>query len=218
MKTTHAQTLLTAALACGLRFSTTIAPAADPSSPKGNAVAPAPRLVLQITVDQLRGDLPERYLKNMGDGGWRYLMDHGVWYADAHHAHANTETIVGHTTLATGADPAAHGMIGNVWLDRLTGTLTYNIEDPKYRTLTPGSGVNKSTEIDPTQKVASTDGRSPNAILVSTFSDELAISTAGRAKIFGVSMKDRGGMALRQCLKLSWTGVCAGVYWTWKRR
>ena len=91
-------------------------------------------------MDQLRGDLPGRYLKHMGDGGFRYLMDHGVWYADAHHAHANTETIVGHTTLATGADPAAHGMIGNVWLDRQTGTLTYNIEDPKYHILTPGCG------------------------------------------------------------------------------
>jgi predicted AlkP superfamily pyrophosphatase or phosphodiesterase len=166
------------------------------TSTMAGAAEPAPRLVLQITVDQLRGDLPGRYLKNMGEGGFRYLMDHGIWYADAHHAHANTETIVGHTTLATGADPAAHGMIGNVWLDRQTGTLTYNIEDPRYRILTVGADVNKSTEIDPTQKVASTDGRSPTAILVSTFSDELAITTAGRAKIFGVSVKDRGAVSM----------------------
>ncbi len=27
-------------------------------------------------------------------------------------AHANTETLVGHATPATGADPSAHGMIG----------------------------------------------------------------------------------------------------------
>jgi len=32
----------------------------------------------------------------MGDGGFRYLMDHGVWYANAHYQHANTETVVGH--------------------------------------------------------------------------------------------------------------------------
>jgi predicted AlkP superfamily pyrophosphatase or phosphodiesterase len=155
-----------------------------------------PKLILQITVDQLRGDLPGRFLKNMGEGGFRYLMDHGIWYADAHHAHANTETIVGHATLATGADPSVHGMIGNVWLDRQTGTLTYNIEDPKYRILTVGADVNKATEIDPTQKLAKTDGRSPAAILCSTFSDELAISTAGRAKIFGVSVKDRGAVSM----------------------
>ncbi len=29
----------------------------------------------QITVDQLRGDLPGRYLKNMGEGGYRYLKE-----------------------------------------------------------------------------------------------------------------------------------------------
>jgi len=72
-----------------------------------------PRLVLQITVDQLRGDLPTRYFDRLGEGGLRYLWESGTVYADAHHSHANTETIVGHTTLATGAYPAVHGMIGN---------------------------------------------------------------------------------------------------------
>ena len=32
-----------------------------------------PRLVLQITVDQLRGDLPTRYFDRLGKGGLRYL-------------------------------------------------------------------------------------------------------------------------------------------------
>ena len=179
------------------------------------AAEPSPRLVLQITVDQLRGDLPGRYLKNMGEGGYRYLMDHGIWYADAHHAHANTETIVGHTTLATGADPAVHGMIGNVWLDRVTGLLTYNIEDPKYRILTAGADVNKATEIDPTQKLATAEGRSPNAILVSTFSDELAIHTAGRAKVFGVSIKDRGAVSMAgHAGKAFWFSKATGEFVT----
>ena len=71
--------------------------------------AESPKLVLQITVDQLRGDLPTRYYDRLGDGGFRYLWEQGVVYRNAHHAHANTETIVGHTTLATGAHPAVHG-------------------------------------------------------------------------------------------------------------
>ena len=179
-----------------IAFAATAVHAADPSPTNENAVESAPRLILQITVDQLRGDLPERFVKHMGKGGFRYLINEGIWYADANYSHANTETIVGHATLATGADPAAHGMIGNVWLDRETGKLTYNIEDPKYRILTPGADVDKATEIDPTQKVASTDGRSPSAIIGSTFSDELAIRTAGRAKIFGVSIKDRGAVSM----------------------
>ena len=151
-----------------------------------------PRLILQITVDQLRGDLPRRYLDRMGSGGFRYLLDNGVVYESAHHAHANTETIVGHATLATGAHPSEHGMVGNSWFDRDTGQLAYNIEDARYPLLSTDADVDKATEIDPTQKAASTDGRSPAAILVSTFSDELAIHTAGQAKVFGVSVKDRG--------------------------
>jgi arylsulfatase A-like enzyme len=155
-----------------------------------------PRLVLQITVDQLRGDLPWRYYDRLGKGGFRYLAEKGTVYRDAHHRHANTETIVGHATLATGADPSAHGMIGNVWLDRTSGELTYNVEDARYPILSKGAGVDKKTEIDPTQRTARTDGRSPSAILVSTFSDELMLNQGGRSKVFGVSVKDRGAISL----------------------
>ena len=155
-----------------------------------------PKLILQITVDQLRGDLPGRYLDRMGEGGFQYLFNKGVVYANAHHAHANTETVVGHTTLATGAQPAVHGMIGNVWFDRGSGEMIYNVQDKRYGLLTQGADVDKASEIDPTQKVATTDGRSPSVILVSTFGDELAISTAGKAKVFGVSVKDRGAISM----------------------
>ncbi len=65
--------------------------------------AEKPRLILQITVDQFRGDLPMRYADRLGEGGLRYLLEEGIHYNNAHHAHANTETIVGHVTLATGA-------------------------------------------------------------------------------------------------------------------
>ncbi len=154
------------------------------------------RLVLQITVDQLRGDLPYRYLERLGDGGFRYLLEKGAVYNNAHYQHANTETIVGHATLATGANPAVHGMVANVWFDREAGRLTYNIEDNRYPLLTAGAGVDQTTEIDPTQKAAGTEGRSPAAILVSTLSDELAIHFGGRSKIFGVSVKDRGAVSM----------------------
>ena len=151
-----------------------------------------PRLILQITVDQLRGDLVGRELDRMGKGGFRYLLDKGVVYIDAHHAHANTETIVGHATLATGAYPSAHGMVGNVWYDRKFGRLVYNIEDPDYPILSADAGVDQGSEIDPTQRVAKSDGRSPKAILTSTFSDEMAIHYGPKSTIVAVSVKERG--------------------------
>ena len=170
-----------------------------------SAFAGQPKLILQITVDQLRGDLPTRYYDRLGDGGIRYLWENGSVYSNAHHNHANNETIVGHTTLATGATPAAHGMIGNIWLDRTTGETVYNIEDSRYSLLTTGADVDESTEIDPTQRAARSEGRSPSAILVSTFGDELAAHTNGRAKIFAVSVKDRGAVSM--------AGHAGTAYW-----
>ena len=160
------------------------------------AWAEPPRLVLQITVDQLRGDFPTRYEKRFGEGGFRYLMKQGVHYRNAHYQHANTETIVGHASLATGTVPAAHGMVGNVWFDHELGRLVYNIEDPAYHLLSSGADVDSATEIDPTQKAAKVEGRSPKAILSSTFGDELALHYGGTAKVFGVSVKDRGAVAM----------------------
>ena len=174
-----------------------------------------PRLILQITVDALRADMPQRFAHHYGEGGWRYLLEQGTRYVSAHYAHANTETIVGHTSLATGTYPADHGMVANVWLDREAGELRYNIEDPEHRLLTRGGGVDKSSEIDPTQRTARSEGRSPRAIRVSTFSDELASHTAGRSKIFGVSVKDRGAVSMAgHAGKAFWFSKATGEFVT----
>lgn len=157
---------------------------------------PPIKLVLQITVDGLRGDLLNRYGDRFGKGGLRRLMTTGVVFANAHYQHANTETIVGHTTLATGANPAVHGMIGNVWFDRKTGELSYNIEDPDHPLLPSREKATKGAQVDPAQKASRTQGRSPRAILASTFSDELAVHFAGRSKIYAVSGKDRSAVSM----------------------
>ena len=142
--------------------------------------------------------------------GFRYLYDKGVVYKDPHHAHANTGTIVGHVTLATGAHAAAHGMVGNVWFDHAEGRLVYNIEDARYKLLSADADVSKDAEIDPTQKTAKVSGRSPANIMVSTLSDERAIHTAGRPKIFGVSIKDRSVRLPQRGLQ----GIQEGRWWS----
>jgi len=175
----------------------------------------APKLILQITVDALRGDLPDRFKHVLGKGGFRYLMEQGIHYSNAHYRHANTETIVGHASLATGTVPAAHGMVANVWFDREQGRLVYNIEDARYHLLTAGADVDKQTEIDPTQKTARVDGRSPNNILTSTLSDEMAIHFAGQSKIFAVSVKDRGAVSLAgHAGKAFWFSKASGEFVT----
>jgi predicted AlkP superfamily pyrophosphatase or phosphodiesterase len=157
---------------------------------------PEIRLVLQITVDGLRGDLLDRYEKGFGEGGFRYLLKNGTVYTNAHYQHANTETIVGHTTLATGTFPSQHGMIGNVWFDREAKELAYNIEDADAPLLPTRDKVSKGENLDPAQKMSRTQGRSPRVILAPTFSDGLAAYYGGRSKIFGVSGKDRSAVSM----------------------
>jgi predicted AlkP superfamily pyrophosphatase or phosphodiesterase len=154
------------------------------------------KLVLQITVDGLRGDLLERYGDGLGEGGFRYLLKNGTVYTNAHYQHANTETIVGHATLATGAFPSQHGMTGNVWFDRETGELSYNIEDAEHPLIPTREDEIKGEQVDPSQKVSRTQGRSPASILAATFSDVLSAYYGGRSKIFGVSAKDRGAVSM----------------------
>ncbi|MEH6549643.1 MAG: alkaline phosphatase family protein [Pseudomonadales bacterium] len=154
------------------------------------------KLVLQITVDGLRNDMLYRSQPHYRDGGFNYLLKTGAIYTNAHYLHANTETIVGHTSLATGATPAVHGMTGNVWFDRKSSELAYNIEDPDAPLLPTRSVERQGAQVDPAQKMARTQGRSPKAILVPTLGDSLSAFYDGNSKIFAVSGKDRSAVAM----------------------
>ena len=173
------------------------------------------RLVLQITVDGLRADLLSRYSDRFGEGGFRYLKQNGTIFANAHYQHANTETIVGHSTLATGAHPSVHGMTGNVWLDAETGELSYNIEDANAPILPVRKEQMTGDQVDPAQKLARTAGRSPRNLLAETFTDKLKSYTGGQAKVFAVSGKDRGAVALAgKAGKAFWVSTDSGDFVT----
>jgi predicted AlkP superfamily pyrophosphatase or phosphodiesterase len=173
------------------------------------------RLVLQITVDGLRADLPMRSLGNFGDGGFRYLLDNGTVFSNAHYEHANTETIVGHATLATGAQPSVHGMTGNVWRDAATDELTYNIEDPDYLPLPVRDAKSDGDQVDPAQLLARTAGRSPRSLLAETLSDKMRSYSGQKAKIFAVSAKDRSAVAMGgHSGKAFWMSTDSGDYVT----
>jgi len=140
----------------------------------------APKLIVQITVDQLRGDLPMRYRDRLPKGGFLYLLEKGTHYTNAHYRHANTETAVGHATLFTGADPTRHGIIANDWIDPQTGKFVYNTEDDRHKLI--GS------------KPMAHQGVSHRNLLSSTIGDELVLSNAGKSRVFSVSGKDRGAI------------------------
>ena len=154
------------------------------------------RFVLQITIDGLRADLINRYANGFSKGGFRLLTEKGTYYTNAHYQFANTETIVGHATLATGTFPSQHGMVGNVWFDRDAGELAYNIEDPDHPIIPTRKNESKGAQVDPAQKKSRTLGRSPAVLLAPTIGDGLAAYFGGRSKIFGVSGKDRSAVSM----------------------
>jgi predicted AlkP superfamily pyrophosphatase or phosphodiesterase len=142
--------------------------------------ADPPDLVLLVTVDQLRGDMPTRFRTRFGPGGFRYLMDNGTVFTNAHYEHLNTTTAPGHATLATGGNAPQHGIVGNDWFDSQTRQTVYNTEDRRHSVI-GASG-------DPAE------GRSPKNLTSTTFGDELVLASAGRSRVFSVSIKDRGAI------------------------
>ncbi len=141
-----------------------------------------PKLVVQIVVDQLRGDLIHKYLPHLTDKGFHYLISHGIDYDNAHHPHANTVTCAGHATISTGSYPSLHGIVANDWYDKALQKSVYCVEDPNSAILpTPRYKISK-------------DGRSPKNLIASTLSDELVLAQKGRS--YAVSLKDRSAITL----------------------
>lgn len=88
------------ALCCGL------------AGPRPPAPPPRPKLVVVITVDQLRPDYFDRW-KGQLTGGLFQLISEGAVFADGYQDHAVTETAPGHSTILSGLWPAHTGIIRN---------------------------------------------------------------------------------------------------------
>lgn len=74
--------------------------------------ASAPRLVVVITVDQMRADYLERF-RSQFTGGFARMLRGGADFTDAYQDHAMTETAVGHSTILSGRNPVSHGIVRN---------------------------------------------------------------------------------------------------------
>ena len=94
----------------------------------GHPITAQPRLIVQIVVGSMRaGDL-DRYAANFDEGGFRLLTERGTVYSDARYDYQQTTTPVSLATLATGAMPSTHGVIGPRWVDYTTNR-TVNLID-----------------------------------------------------------------------------------------
>lgn len=146
-----------------------------------------PKLVVAITVDQMRADYLTRYAAGFGPDGFKRFFDQGFAGMDHHFSYAPTYTGPGHASIATGTTPAVHGIIGNNWFDRNEGRKVYCAQDS---TVDP-VGM-------PNSDIGTKGQMSPNRMKASTWADEFKLHFSGRGgntpKVIGASMKDRGAI------------------------
>lgn len=138
-----------------------------------------PKLVVGIVVDQMRQEYLYRYYDKFSQGGFKRLMNDGFMLKNAHYNYAPTITGPGHASVYTGTTPAVHGIIGNEFYDKVSKDFVNCVEDSRYK---------------PVGNDAANGKLSPSRMISSTVTDELKLFTQKRAKVIGISIKDRGAI------------------------
>lgn len=140
-----------------------------PASAQLAAENRVPRVVVNILVDQLRCDYLQAFAPLYGDDGLRRLLKEGRIYTQAEVPHAGTDRAAAAATVATGAVPSDHGIVGLEWFDRETLRPVFCVDDKE------------------TQGVGTLSSASPKQLLVTTVGDELKVATEGAALVYAIA-------------------------------
>ena len=143
----------------------------------GAPLATPPRLVLFVSVDQMRYDYLTRFAP-LFEGGFKRLLAEGAVFSNARYRHSNCETGPGHSVLLSGRHARDNGIVANAWYDRLLGKSINVVEDPVVSPL-PGPGR----------------GASPANFIGFTIGDLLKKASPA-SKVVGVSLKDRSAILM----------------------
>jgi hypothetical protein len=159
----------------------------------------SPKLVIELVFDQFRGDYLDRWRADFkAKNGWNLFLKQGAHYTDCYYDYANLVTGPGHSTIGTGAYSDGHGVPVNDWFEKgPDGKIrsTQSIDDDRYTIV----GMPAGAKISP--------GVSPHFEVASTLGDELVLATGGKARVFGVSLKDRAAV-------LTSGHATKAAYWT----
>ncbi len=138
-----------------------------------------PKLVVGLVVDQMRWDYLYRYFNLYGNGGFKRLLQHGYSFDNTFIPYATAVTAAGHATLYTGSFPAIHGIVGNDWEERDSIASIYCTSDKSVSSVGTTSRLGMM---------------SPRNMLTTTVGDELRLASNFKSRVFGIAIKDRGGI------------------------
>jgi hypothetical protein len=166
---------------------------------RADAYHATPKLVVVLVLDQFRGDYLDRYRDDFKTpNGFNLFLKKGVHFTDCYYDYGNLITAAGHSTIGTGSYTDGHKIPGNEWWEQGPNgklRLVTSVSDDRYKLV----GVPDGGEVSP--------GASPYREAASTLGDELELATQGRAKVFGVSFKDRAAI-------LTSGHATKGAFWT----
>ena len=156
-----------------------------------------PKLIVIVVIDQFRGDYLNRDQAKFKGRGFRLFMNEGAWFTDCYYDYANTKTAPGHATIGTGAYTDGHGIESNEWWDasRSDQVKVSSVEDERYQLVDiPDSSIPANQPGAPANALKYLIGASPRNLRATTLGDELRLATQGRARIYGISLKDRAAI------------------------
>jgi predicted AlkP superfamily pyrophosphatase or phosphodiesterase len=163
----------------------------------GQQPRPRPKLVVVLSIDQMRVDYLTRFAP-LYRGGLKTLIERGAVFNNAHYRHAATETGPGHAVLLSGRHPSHSGIVANEWWDPYLKKSVNVVDDPFHL---PVGGEGRSA--------------SPANALSFTVGDVLKLKNAN-SRVVGVSLKDRSAilMAGRRGDAAYWYEVAGGNFIT----
>ena len=128
-----------------------------------------PKVIVGLNIDQLSTELIEAYWSLYGDNGFKKLWREGLVYTDTNYPISRRDRSNTTATINTGTTPSIHGIIANDWLDLSTRQPRSCIYDSAFM----GNYTTLSS--------------SANTLLSSTITDELKLSTHGKAIVYSIA-------------------------------
>ncbi len=128
-----------------------------------------PKLVVCITVDQLRGDYIEYFYNTFGERGFKRLMNEGLVYNHIRFEFSDVDRASAFATLFTGSNPCFHGVTCGKVYDFDNDRETSILYDKDY--------LGNYTR----------DNYSPKNLIGSTIGDELKIASGGRSDVYAIA-------------------------------
>lgn len=129
-----------------------------------NGTRQVPRLVVNITIDQLRSDFLEAYAPLYGEKGFKKLLTQGRVYENASYPLIQTDRASAISTILTGTVPYYHSIVGQSWINRETLRPQYCTEDNRQNGIV-----------------------GPHHLAVSTLGDEMKVASGGKALVFAIA-------------------------------